>query len=108
MSQKTFPKQQNQEIIYTKKKFPKTQANTGIIVPRDDYKNSTELKVSFAVVTVGKGNMMTILALNLNDHYVTIPKKKQQIFSSFRQKKRRFRCNWSGINSTQQTKMVTY
>ena len=78
MSQKSFIKPQNQEILYMKIEIPKNlEGYTGFIIPRDDYENSTELKLSSAVVTVGKGNMVTILALNLNDHGVTIPRNKE-------------------------------
>ena len=84
MSQKTFVKPQNQEILYTKIENSKNlEGYTGIIIPRDDYENSTELKLSSAVVTVGKGNMVTILAINLNDHAITIPKNKEIAFFQF-------------------------
>ena len=78
MSQKTLIKPQNQEILHMKIEIPKNlEGYTGFSIPRDDYENSTELKLSSAVVTVGKGNMVTILPLNLNDHGVTIPKSKE-------------------------------
>ena len=48
-----------------------------MIIPLEEYENSTELKLSSSVVTVGKDNMVSILALNLYDHSITFPKNKQ-------------------------------
>ena len=48
-----------------------------MIIPLEEYENSTELKLSSSVVTVGKDNMVSMLALNLNDHSITFPKNKQ-------------------------------
>ena len=48
-----------------------------MIIPLEEYENSTELKLSSSVVTVVKDNMVSILALNLNDHSITFPKSKQ-------------------------------
>ena len=78
MYQKTTVKPQNQEILYTKIDFSKNlEGHTGMIIPLEEYENSTELKLSSSVVTVGKDNMVSILALNLNDHSITFPKNKQ-------------------------------
>ena len=78
MYQKTTVKPQNQEIFYTKIKFSKKlEGHTGMIIPLEEYENNTELKLSSSVVTVGKDNMVSILALNLNDHSITFPKNKQ-------------------------------
>ena len=78
MFQKTTVKPQNQEILYTKIEFSKNlEGHTGMISPLAEYENSTELKLSSSVVTVGKDNMISILALNLNDHSITFPKNKQ-------------------------------
>ena len=78
MYQKTTVKPQNQETLYTKIEFSKNlEGHTGMIIPLEEYENSTELKLSSSVVTVGKDNMVSILALNLNDHSITFPKKKQ-------------------------------
>ena len=48
-----------------------------MIIPLEKYENSTELKLSSSVVTVGKDNTVSLLALNLNDHSITFPKNKQ-------------------------------
>ena len=76
--QKTTVKPQNQEIVYTRLEFSKIfERHTGTINPLEEYENSTELKISSSVVTVGRDNMVSILALNLNDHSITFPKNKQ-------------------------------
>ena len=76
--QKITVKPQNQEILYTKIEFSKNlEGQTGMKLPLEEYENSTELKLSSLVVTVGKDNMVSILALNLNDHSKTFPKNKQ-------------------------------
>ena len=78
MYQKTTVKPQDQEILYTKVGFSKNlEGHTGMIIPLEEYENSTELTLSSSVVTVGKENMVSILALNLNDHSITFPKNKQ-------------------------------
>ena len=77
MYQKTTVKPQNQEILYTKIDFSKNLGHTGMIIPLEEYENSTELKLPLSVVAVGKDNMVSILALNLNDHSITFPKNKQ-------------------------------
>ena len=78
MYQKTTVKPQNQEILYTKIEFSKNlEGHTGMVIPLEEYENSTELKLPSSVVTVGKDNMVSILALNLNDHSITFPKNKQ-------------------------------
>ena len=46
-----------------------------MIIPLENYKNSTELRLSSSVVT--------ILALNLNDHSITFPKNKQVVVFQF-------------------------
>ena len=76
--QKITVEPQNQEILYTKIEFSKNlEGHTGMIIPLEEYENSTELELSSSVVTVGKDNMVYILALNLNDHSITFPKNKQ-------------------------------
>ena len=78
MFQKTTVKPQNQEILYTKIEFSKNlEGHTGMIIPLEEYENNPELKLSSSVVTVGKDNMVSILALNLNHHSITFPKNKQ-------------------------------
>ena len=78
MCQKTTVKPQNQEILYTQIEFSKNlEVHIGAIIPLEEYENSTELKLSSSVVTVGKDNIVSILALNLNDHSITFPKNKQ-------------------------------
>ena len=78
MYQKTTVKPQNQEFLYTKIETSKNfEGHTGMIIPVEEYENSTELKLSSSVVTVGKNNMVSILALNFNDHSITFPRNKQ-------------------------------
>ena len=78
MFQKTTVKPQNQEILYTKIEFSKNlEGHTGMVIPLEEYENNTELKLSSSVVTVEKDNMVSILALNFNDHSITFPKNKQ-------------------------------
>ena len=78
MYQKTTVMPQNQEILYTKIEFSKNlEGHTGMIIPLEEYEINTELKLSSSVVTVGKDNMVSILALNLNDHSMTFPKNKR-------------------------------
>ena len=48
-----------------------------MIIALEEHENSTELKLSSSVVTVGKDNTVSILALNLNDHSITFPKNNQ-------------------------------
>ena len=89
MYQKTTVKPQNQEILYTKIYFSKNlEGHIGMLIPLEEYENSTELKLPSSVVTVGKDNMVSILALNLNDHSITLPKNKQVAFSNFSHHKR--------------------
>ena len=76
--QRTIVKPQNQEIFYTKVEFSKNlEGHTGMIIPLEEYENSTELKLSSSIVTVEKDNMISILDLNLNDLSITFPKNKQ-------------------------------
>ena len=82
MYQKTTVKPQNQEILYTIIEFSKNlEGHTGMKIPLEEYENSTELKLSSSVVTVGKDNMVSILGLNINDHSITFSEK--QTSSSF-------------------------
>ena len=48
-----------------------------MIIPDEDLGNSTELRLSSSVVTVGKDYTVSILAINLNDPAITFTKKKQ-------------------------------
>ena len=93
MCQKTTVKPQNQEILYTQIEFSKNlEVHIGAIIPLEEYENSTELKLSSSVVTVGKDNIVSILALNLNDHSITFPKNKQvAVFQIFHHKRKK---NW--------------
>ena len=78
MYKKMTVKPQNQENLYTKIDFLKNlEGHTGMIIPLEGYENSTELKLSSSNVTVGKDIMVSILALDLNDHSITFPKNKQ-------------------------------
>ena len=102
MYQKTTVKPQNQEILYTKIEFSKNlEGHTGMIIPLEEYEKSTELKLSSSVVTVGKDNMISILALNLNDHPITFPKNKEvAIFQFLSPRARKTDRNWTGTPST--------
>ena len=53
MSQKTFIEPQNQEILYMEIEITKNLEGYTGFIPRDDYENSPELKLSSAVVTEG-------------------------------------------------------
>ena len=46
-----------------------------MIIPDEDLENSIELSVSSPVVTGGKNNTVSILAIKLNDHALTFTKK---------------------------------
>ena len=84
MFQKTTVKPQNQEILYRKIELSKNlDGHTGMIIALEEYEISTELKLSSSVVTVGKDNMVSILALNLNDHSITFPRNKQAAVFQF-------------------------
>ena len=48
-----------------------------MIIPDEDLENSTELRLSSSVVTVGKRNTVAILVINLNDHATTFTKNKK-------------------------------
>ena len=78
MFQKTTVKPQNQELLYTKIEISKNlKGHTGMINPLEEYENNTELKLPSSVITVGKDNMVSILAPNLNHHSITFLKNKQ-------------------------------
>ena len=78
MSQKVIIKAQDQEILQTKVDFRNNlEGHTGMIIPDEDLENSTELRLSSSVVTVGKDNTVSILAINLNDHAITFTKNQQ-------------------------------
>ena len=70
-------KPQQQEILYAKIDVPKKlEGHTGIVVPDEAFEENTDLKLSSAVVKVGKDNI-SIIAINLNEHNVTLTKNKQ-------------------------------
>ena len=105
MYQKTTVKPQNQEILCTKIEFSKNlEGHIGMIIPLEEYENSTQLKLSSSVVTVGKDIMISILALNLNDHSKTFPKNKQVavFLISLTTRGRKTDRNWTGTPSTGQ------
>ena len=78
MNQKVIIKPQHQEILPTKVFFWKNlEGHTGMIIPDEDLENKTELRLSSSVVTVGKDNIVPILAINLNDHAITFTENKQ-------------------------------
>ena len=77
IQQKMVIKPQQQEILYAKIDVPKKlESQTGIVIPDEAFEESTDLKLSSAVVNVGKDNI-SIIAINLNEHNVTITKNKQ-------------------------------
>jgi len=76
--QKTIIKPRNQEILYSKTEISEDfEGRTGMILPLEEYENGTELRLSSTVVTVAGNNMVSILALNLNDHSIAFPKNKR-------------------------------
>ena len=78
MSQKVIIKPQHQEILKRKLDFRNNlEGHTGMIIPDEDLENSTEWRLSSSVVTVGRGNAVSILAINLNDHATTFTKNKK-------------------------------
>ena len=76
--QKIVIKPQQQEILYAKIDVSKKlEGHTGIVIPDEAFEESTDLKLSSAVVKVGKENNISIIAINLSEHNVTITKNKQ-------------------------------
>ena len=75
------PKSHNQTSAtrnYTNVNFRKNfKEHTGMIIGDEDLENSTDLSLSSFVVTVGKDNIVSILAINLIDHANTFTKNKQ-------------------------------
>ena len=73
--QKIVIKPHQQEILYAKIDVPKKlEGHTGIVIPDEEFEETTDLKLSSAVVKVGKDNNISIIAINLNEHNVTLPK----------------------------------
>ena len=84
MSQKVEIKPQHQENLQTKVDFKKNlDGHTGVIIPDEYLENSTELRPSSSVITVGKDNTVSIIAINLNDHAITYTKNKQAAVFQF-------------------------
>ena len=76
--QKFVIKPQQQEILYAKIDVPKKkEGHTGSVIPDEAFEESTELKLSPAVVKVGKDNNISIVAINLKEQNVTITKNEQ-------------------------------
>ena len=76
IQQKIVIKPQQQEIFYAKIDVPKKlECHIGNVIPDEAFEESTDLKLSSAVVKVGKENNIPIVAINLNEHIVTITKK---------------------------------
>ena len=84
LQQKMVIKPQQREILYAKIDFPKKlKGHTGIVVPDEAIEASTDLKLSSAVVKVGKDNNISIIAINSNEHIVTITQNKHiEVFQS--------------------------
>ena len=80
MSQKVVIKPQHKEIVQTKIDFAKIlEGHTGMIIPDEDLENSTALKLSSSVVTVGKDYTVSILAINLNDLDIIFITRNKQV-----------------------------
>ena len=78
MSQEVIVRPQHQQFLQTKVDFRNNlEARTDMIIPDEDLENSTELPFLSIVVTVGKVNTVSILAINLKDHAKTFTKNKQ-------------------------------
>ena len=76
--QKILIKPQQQEILYAKIDVPeKLDGHTGFVFPDEKFEESTDLKLSSAVMKVGKDSNISILAISLNELKVTLPKNKQ-------------------------------
>ena len=83
LQQKIVIKPQQQEILYAKIDVPKKlEGHTGIVIPDEALEASTDLKFSSAVVKVGKDNNISIIAININEHNVTITKTNTLRFSN--------------------------
>ena len=71
-------KPQQEEILYAKIDVPKKlEGHTGILIPDETFEENADLKLSPAVVKVAKENNISIIAITLNEHNVTITKNKQ-------------------------------
>ena len=78
MSQEVIVRPRHQKILQTQLDFRNNlESRTGMIIPDEDLENSTEVTFSSFVVTVGKVNTVSILAIILNDHAITFTKDKQ-------------------------------
>ena len=78
MTQKLVIKAQNQEILFTKVEVLKNlEGHFGIVIPDEEFDDTTDLKLSSAVVKVGKNIAVQVLAINLNEDVITLPKNKQ-------------------------------
>ena len=89
MAQKLVIKAQNQDILYTKIEVSKKlEGHVGIVIPDEEIED-TELKLSSAVVKVGKNNEVQRLAINLNDQLIMLPKNKQQSFNFYPGKRKK-------------------
>ena len=78
MSQKIILKPQPQEILQTKVVLRKNlDGHTGLIIPDEHLENSSELRLSSSLVSVQRDNIVSILAIDLNDHAVTFTKNKE-------------------------------
>ena len=90
MSQKFSIKPQREEILQTKLDFRKNlEGHTGIIVPDEHLENSTNLRLSSSVATVGNENNASISAIYLNDHAINFTKSKQVAVFRFLSARRR-------------------
>ena len=73
--QKIVIRPQQQEILYAKIDVPKKlEGHTGIVIPDEEFGASTDLKLSSAVIKVGEDNNLSLIAINLNEHNVTLTK----------------------------------
>ena len=84
LQQKIVIKPQQHEILYVKIDVPKKlEGHTGIVIPDEAFEESTYLMLSSAGIKVGKDNNISNIAINLNEHIVTITKNKHFAFFQF-------------------------
>ena len=82
--QKNIIKPQQQELLYARIDVPKKlESHTGNVIPDETFEEKTDLKLSSAAVKDGKDNNISNIAINLNEHNVTITKKKPIVVFQF-------------------------
>ena len=61
----------------------KLEYHTGIVIPDEDFEESTDLMFLSAVIKAGKDKNISIIAINLNEQNVTLTKNKQNAIIQF-------------------------